>query len=296
MAKFPPLNALKCFEAAARSASFSRAAEELHVTQSAVSHQIRQLEQWFGVALFDRQGRQTVPTARGQDLARALAEAFDIIGSACRRIALPESSPALTIAALPSVATIWLIPRLSHFFRAHPHISVKVIYAFHNQRIDFDEVDIAVLWGTGDWEDCRKTKLLDGATYAVCNPSLLARLGPIKTPADLINKPLLHDTDRQGWQAWLRQAGVRTGETLAGPIFEDFNLLRAAVLSGQGLALCPRLLIQDDIASGRLQVLFDVQVFTDHAYHIVEPADPHHRHAAAIATFKEWLLSEAVGP
>ena len=140
MAKLPPLNALKCFEAAARSASFSRAAEELHVTQSAVSHQIRQLEQWFGVTLFDRQGRQTVPTARGEELARALAEAFDMIGSACRRIAQPDSAPALTIAALPSVATIWLIPRLSHFFRANPDISVKVIYAFHNQRIDFDEV------------------------------------------------------------------------------------------------------------------------------------------------------------
>ena len=295
MAKLPPLNALKCFEAAARSASFSRAAEELHVTQSAVSHQIRQLEQWFGVTLFDRQGRQTVPTARGEELARALAEAFDIIGSACRRIAQPDSSPSLTIAALPSIATIWLIPRLSHFFRANPDISVKVNYAFHNQRIDFDEVDIAVLWGTGDWEDCRKTKLLDGATCAVCNPSLLERMGPFRTPADLIDKPLLHDTDRKGWQAWLRQAGVRTTDGLQGPIFEDFNLLRAAALAGQGLALCPRLLIGDDIASGRLQVLFDVQVLDDHAYYIIEPADHLHHHAAAIATFKEWLLGEATG-
>ncbi len=110
LTRLPSLNALRCFEAAARSGSFSRAAEELNVTQSAVSHQVRQLEQWFGLSLFDRQGRQTVPTPKGQELARSLAEAFDIMGAACRRIAQSETGPALTIAALPSIATIWLIP------------------------------------------------------------------------------------------------------------------------------------------------------------------------------------------
>ena len=138
MARLPPLNALKCFEAAARSHSFSKAADELHVTQSAISHQIRQLEQWFGVSLFDRQGRQTVPTAKGEELAQALAESFEIIGKACKRIVQSDQGPPLTIGVLPSIATIWLIPKLSHFFRSNPDIPVKVIYAFHGQSFNFD--------------------------------------------------------------------------------------------------------------------------------------------------------------
>ena len=106
VARLPPLNALKCFEAAARGNSFSKAADELHVTQSAVSHQIRQLEEWFGVALFDRQGRQTLPTPKGVELAASMAEAFEIIGAACQRIAKSDGKASLTIAAIPSIATI----------------------------------------------------------------------------------------------------------------------------------------------------------------------------------------------
>ena len=293
MARLPPLNALRCFEAAARSHSFSRAADELHVTQSAVSHQIRQLEQWFGLSLFDRQGRQTVPTARGEELARALAEAFDIMGAACKRLTQSDAGPALTIAAQPSIATIWLIPRLSRFFQDHPDISVRVIYAFNDQRLDFDDVDIGILWGVGDWDDCRKTRMLEGATVAVCNPGFLDRAGPIAQPQSLLGKPLLHDSDRLGWQSWMREAGLKHAGPAPGPIFQDFNLLRAAALAGQGVALCPQSLIQDDLAAGRLVQLFDTAIRQDHAYHILEPADPHHRHAAAIATFKAWLLEEA---
>src|SRR5260221_13205150 len=128
MPRLPPLNALKCFEAAARAGSFSRAADDLHVTQSAVSHQIRQLEDWFGQTLFDRLGRQTVPTPKGEELAKALGEAFDIMAVACKRLAQSDAGPALTIAVLPSIATIWLIPRLARFFGRHPNISVQVIY------------------------------------------------------------------------------------------------------------------------------------------------------------------------
>ncbi|MBI3674143.1 MAG: transcriptional regulator GcvA, partial [Rhizobiales bacterium] len=296
MPRLPPLNALKCFEAAARWASFSRAAEELHVTQSAVSHQIRQLEQWFGLTLFDRQGRQTVPTPKAEELARALAEAFDIMGVACKRITQSDAGPALTIASLPSIATIWLIPRLSQFFRTHPEISVKVVYAFAHQQLNFDDYDIAILWGTGDWEDCRKTSFLGGATVAVCNAGFLEKEGPFDAPQAMLGKPLLHDTDRIGWQTWMRAAGLKRAGPAPGPIFEDFNLLRAAALAGQGLALCPQALIRDDLASGRLVQPFATAIRHDHAYYIIEPADHQHRHAAAIAAFKDWLVGEAASP
>jgi LysR family transcriptional regulator, glycine cleavage system transcriptional activator len=293
VSRLPPLNGLRCFEAAARQQSFSRAAEELHVTQSAVSHQIRQLEQWFGTTLFDRQGRQTVPTPRGEELARALGEAFDIMGAACKRLMHSDAGPALTIAALPSIATIWLIPRLARFFASHPEISVKVVYAFDTQRLNFDDFDIAILWGVGGWEDCRTTRLLEGATVAVCNAGFLDREGPITQPQMLLGKPLLHDDDRTGWQAWMREAGLKHAGPAPGPIFQDFNLLRAAALAGQGPALCPRSLIHDDLAAGRLVQLFDASIKHDHAYHIIEPDDAQHRHAPAIAIFKRWLLEEA---
>lgn len=293
MARLPPLNALKCFETAARLQSFSKAAEELHVTQSAVSHQIRQLEHWFGTKLFDRKGRQTVPTPKGDELAGALAESFDIMAAACKRLAQSDAGPALTIGSLPSIATIWLIPKLSHFFRDHPEISVKVVYAFHGQRIDFEDFDIAILWGTGDWQDARITRFLQGATVAVCNAALREKIGPIDNPQALLGQPLLHDTDRQGWQTWMRSAGLRHAGPSPGPIFEDFNLLRAAALAGQGIALCPKSLIVDDLESGRLVQLLDTTIKNDHAYYMIEPTDTHHRNSIATSLFKNWLLSEA---
>jgi LysR family glycine cleavage system transcriptional activator len=294
LARLPSLNALRCFEAAARSGSFSRAAEELNVTQSAVSHQVRQLEDWFGLTLFDRQGRQTIPTAKGQELARSLAEAFDIMAAACRRLQQNEHGPALTIAALPSFATIWLIPRLSQFFREHPEVSVKVVYAFAGQKLDFDEIDIAVLWGPpGEWEGFRATKLLPGATAPICNPIFLDREGPFDVPQAILGKPLLHDDDRLDWQNWMRHAGLKHAGPAPGPIFQDFNLLRAATLAGQGIALCPLSLIADDLLSGRLVQLFDIAIKEDYAYTIVEPASGKGRRSEALEVFKQWLRETA---
>ena len=295
VARLPSLNALRCFEAAARSGSFSKAAEELNVTQSAVSHQVRQLEQWFGITLFDRLGRQTMPTPKGQELARSLAEAFDIMGAACRRLSQSETGPSLTIAALPSIATIWLIPRLSRFFTAHPEISVKVIYAFAGQKLDFDECDIAILWGPGEWEGCRSTRFLEGDTVAVCNPNYLDKEGPFHKPEAILGKALLHDTDRLDWQNWMRHAGLRHAGPSPGSIFQDFNLLRAAALAGQGIALCPKALIADDLASGRLVQLFDTAIKMDYAYSIIEPANGGGRRSDAIGQFKDWLVALAKG-
>ena len=293
VSRLPSLNALRCFEAAARLGSFSRAAEELNVTQSAVSHQVRQLEDWFGLTLFDRQGRQTVATPKAQDLARSLAESFDIMAAACRRLQQSETGPALTIAALPSIATIWLIPRLSRFFADHPEVTVKVVYAFKHQKIDFDEVDIAILWGPGEWEGCRSTRLLPGNTVAVCNPGYLEKQGPFNAPDAIQGKPLLHDTDRVDWENWMRRAGLKPEGRAPGPIFQDFNLLRAAALAGQGIALCPRALIADDLTSGRLVQLFETEIKLDYSYSMIEPGDGQGRRTDALILFKDWLLSAA---
>lgn len=202
MAKLPPLNALRCFEAAARHRSFSRAASELHVTQSAVSHQVRQLEDWFGVMLFERQGRQTVPTGKGETLASGLAEAFAIMQESCRQVKTSQAGATLTIAVLPSIATIWLIPKLAAFFKAHPEIPVKVVYLLAGQPLSFNDIDIAITWGTErSQHEGRATRLLLGDSVAVANPALIAREGPFERSHALLHAPLLHDTDRRAGSA-----------------------------------------------------------------------------------------------
>lgn len=292
MFRLPPLNALKSFEAAARHCSFSKAAEELHVTQSAVSHQIRQLEGWFGVSLFDRQGRQTNPTAEGRELAASLEEAFSQMAGACQRIAKSDGRTTLTIASIPSVATIWLIPRLPAFLAAHPGINIRLIHAYHDQPVDFGDVDLAITYG--DWRDAPSgaIRLMSGASVPVCSPLYLDQHGPFETPADLLRTALLHDEDRKGWRNWFKAAGVKTRDAQPGPLFEGFNLLHSAILAGQGVGLAPRQLLRRDIEAGRLVSLFDTETLRERAYYMTAPQTPRPSRAAETETVKTWLLRE----
>jgi LysR family transcriptional regulator, glycine cleavage system transcriptional activator len=295
MTKLPPLNTLRCFEAAARHRSFSRAADELHITQSAVSHQVRQLEEWCGVPLFVRHGRTTAPTERGEELARSLAEAFSVVQEACKRVRLTDQRPPLTVAVLPSIGTIWLVPQMQEFFSKYPEIPVKIVYSIHNQRLAFDDVDIAIVWGAGAGQGGNVTRLFSGETVAVLNAALMEKHGPFLKPDQLLSLPILHDTDVSGWQRYFRKAGVRHSGILSGPHFEDFNLLRAAVLAGQGVALCPRSIIEGDLASRRLAAIFpDIAINEDHGYWLVEPDDPERR-TPTVAAFKQWILEKAAG-
>ena len=294
MARLPPLNALRCFEAAARYGSFSRAADELHVTQSAVSHQIRQLEEWFGGHLFDRQGRQTLPTPEGVELARSLAEAFGIMATACERISKSDGKAALTIAAIPSIATIWLIPRLPAFLRLHPNINVRLMHAIYGQPIDFEDVDLAITYGNWEEAPVHATKFLEGVSVPVCNALYLEQVGPIKEPADLLNCCLLHDLDRRPWLCWFKAAGLKLNDQQKGPLFEGFNMLHSAMLAGQGVGLAPTAILADDLKSNRLIKLFDTEVLHEKAYYITEPATPRLSRAEEVATFKQWLLAEVL--
>ncbi|MCA0432897.1 MAG: LysR family transcriptional regulator [Proteobacteria bacterium] len=292
MPKLPPLNALRCFEAAARLRNFSRAADELHVTQSAVSHQVRLLEDWFEMQLFERQGRQTIPTPRGEALAHSLHEAFGLMKEACRQVKISQSGATLTIAVLPSIATIWLIPRLDDFFRTYPQIPVKVVYLIAGQPLNFDEIDIAVTWGKSGPAEGVSTRLFPGDTVAVANPQLISRAGPFDKANALLHAPLLHDTDRQGWQRFMKRLGLRHANPEGGPVFEDFNLLRAAALAGQGIALCPRSLVAEDVQAGRLVFLYEgTAINEDMGYWLVEPENKEGR-IGPIAAFKSWLSAK----
>lgn len=284
--KLPPLTSLRAFEAAARLGSFSKAAAELCVTQSAVSHQVRQLEDWFGAPLFDRFGRAVTLNHRGAVLTESLGRAFEDIERACRR-ARAEDSSTLTVAVIPSVASCWVIPRLDQFLATHPEITVRLIYAFHRQPPDFGEADIEVRYGEAQWADCQVTPFLPGRAVPVASCSYAERAGPFSAPQHFLGANLFHDTDRSGWVEWFHKAGLASAGSAPGPIFEDFNLLRAATLAGQGVALCATALLRDDLAAGRLKILSDLSIHDHRGYYILEPKQPS---TLAARQFKSWLL------
>lgn len=292
-----PLNALRVFEAAARHGSFSAAAEELCVTQSAVSHQMRQFETWLGGPLFAREGNRLRLLPHGDALARTLGASFAEIEQACRRARRASGPPTLVIAAIPSIAVCWLVPRLADFRALHPGIDIRIVYAIHGQRIDFTDIDFAVVFSEGApaVDGVRATPFLPGMSAPVCNPRLAAEIPGGDLGPALLAAGLLHDSDLDGWREWLRRAGIEAPEVLPGPVFEDFNLLRAAALAGQGVALCPVALIGDDVRAGRLRQLSEITVHDDRGYHLLERpvqerslATPPERKAAE--AFRAWLL------
>jgi len=279
-----PLNALRAFDAVVRSGSFKGAAQNLCVTQSAVSHQVRHLENWLGRPLFDRSGPRPRLLPEAEDLARVAALSLDGIAAACARLAAQARGGPLVIAAIPSVALCWLIPRLAGFRAVHPGIELRIVYAFHGQEVDFAEVDLAFLYSAGPLSPYPGTVgelFLPGAVVPVVSASLAG--------GRLQDMQLLHDTSEDGWRHWFARAGQGQPEVLSGPVFQDFNLLRAAVLAGQGAALCPRAMIRDDLEAGRLCQLSDVSVMESAGYYMFRTQD---RSRSGVAEFWDWVMAQ----
>lgn len=306
-----PLNALRVFESVVRHGSFRAAAEELCVSQSAVSHQIRHLEQWFDTPLFDRSGSRPRALQRAEELADTLRHSLAEIERACERARPRISGSAdLVIAAIPSVAVCWLIPNLADFRQRHPDVAIRIIYAFHGQALELADVDFAFVYADGQprMAGIQAHYLLPGASVPVCSPAVATVLNATRS-ADTHEEAhlsanaeisFLHDSDQSGWQTWFQKAGA-TRSTLPGPVFEDFNLLRAAVLSGQGVALCPPAMLEEDLRAGRLVQLSDLAVKESWNYYLLEhmltdQGDPAVSSATNAAVhFKRWLLDQVPG-
>lgn len=292
----PPLNALRAFEAVARTGSFRAAADSLFVTQPAVSHQIKHLEQWLGAQLFDRSGRLPKLLPRGASLARDLTMAFDGIEAACRRARPAVSDGALVVAAIPSVAICWLIPRLPHFRAQHPEIQLRVIYAHHGHDIDFMTTDLAFTFSDScpSGDGLSSEPFLSGRSVPVGSPALIGSAPAALSSRWLLKVGLLHDNDPSGWKTWLRRADQNVPDRLPGAVFEDFNLLRAAALAGQGVALCSLAMIQPDLAEGRLIQLSEISILESFDYYLTEshrtPVDGTRRRARQ--AFLSWLRSQ----
>ncbi len=295
----PPLNALRAFEAVARLGSFKAAADALFVTQSAVSHQIRNVENWLGKPLFMREGNRTRLLPDGVDLARSLSVSLTEIEAACHRARANQTSQALVIAAIPSVAMCWLIPRLSRFRAEHPDIEIRIVYAMHGRDINFQDVHLAFVFApvAPILGGIAGAFFLSGESAPVCSPALLHRLGVgAGTAAELLALGLLHDGDTSGWKAWLQEMGADAEGAIPGATFEDFNLLRAAALSGQGVALCPLAMVQPDLQTASLVQLSDHTISYGSDYYLLSTTTAGPQVARQAKIFCDWAMLEREKP
>lgn len=287
----PPLNALRSFEAAARHQSFTRAADELCVTQGAVSHQVKALESELGLRLFNRERQGLTVTEAGRDYLAVLRDAFDRIALGTERLLQRQNAGVITVSTSPDFAAKWLVSRLGRFAQAHPGIELKVSATMHH--IDFarEDVDLAIRHGTGDWAWLDAVNLCFEELFPVCSPALLLGRRGLRVPDDVLQFPLLHLDDRRAWSRWLEAAGASGGGLLHGPIFNHASMLIDAAIEGQGIALARTTLAAADLINCRLVRLFRIALVLKKTYWIVCPQAT--SSMPKIAMFREWLLAEA---
>lgn len=284
------MSAIRVFEAAARHQSFTRAAEELGMTQAAVSYQIKMLEDRVGAPLFVRMPRQVSLTARGQQLAPAVTEAFNALRAAFAGMEETVQS-VISITTLSTFASNWLIPRLGRFQQLFPSIAVQISVAQHVVDLNHSEFDIGIRSGNGEWPGLEAHLLFPNHFTAVCSPDLIRDV-ELREPADLLNFPIISPSD-PWWHDWFTAAGVhdidlsrRLDNSLGVQQFEGM-----AAMAGQGFALINPYFFAADLAAGRLVQPFDVMGKSSRGYWLVYPSA--RKRSRKIEAFRDWILSEA---
>lgn len=288
--RLPSLRALKAFETAARHGSFITAADELCVTPSAISHQIRQLEAWLEVALFRRTNRGIELTADGQSLLPGLRDGFDQIAGTVARFRDRQRHRRITVSVFPSIAMRWLLPHLHEFYATQPHVEVRI--ATTDWHVDFtrDDIDCAFRFGEGDWPGLEAVRLYSEWLVPVCAPDLVTAERPLAEPAHLVHHRLLHARVRpDDWPLWLGAHGLPTLSPSGNLTFETRHFATQAAIERLGVALADRALIADDLRSGRLVIPFDKPLQTSGAYYFVY--EPFRRHEPALGAFRDWVVA-----
>jgi len=286
--RLPQLNALKAFEAAARHVSFTHAAEELCVTQGAVSHQVKALESQLGIKLFNRERQRLIITDAGREYLAVVRDAFDRIAMGTERLVQRQSSGALTVSTSPDFAAKWLVHRLGRFAEAHPAIDLRVSATMHHVDFTREDVDIAVRHGDGHWPALHVTRLCTEHLFAVCSPRLASS---VHQPSEVLKLPLLHLDDRTAWTAWLEAAGVANADAIHGPILNRASMLIDAAVDGQGIALARTALAAWDLINKRLVRPFSIALPLSKSYWIVCPKAT--AGLPKLVTFRDWLLAQA---
>ncbi|KAA3627459.1 MAG: transcriptional regulator GcvA [Proteobacteria bacterium] len=288
--RLPPLNALRAFEAGAGHLNFTRAAEELSVTPTAISHQVRQLEEWFGLPLFKRGSRRLSLTEAGAQLYPVVAEALDRIAESACRIRGQPDRPTLTVSVTPTFGSRWLAARLGKFWIEHPEIDLRVHHSVHLVDFKRDDVDLAVRWGLGAWPGTVSERLMDAVAMPLCSPALLTGPHPLREPVDLEHHVLLHEKDRQEWTEWLIAAGLDDAPGRRGPVIDDPNSLVRAAIAGHGVFLGSVTMMNAELDSGALVAPFARAGGPEPAYFLVRPDDASPGRAAH--AFREFILAE----
>jgi LysR family glycine cleavage system transcriptional activator len=287
--RLPPLNAIKAFEAAARSRSFTRASEELHVTPGAVSQQVKALEEALGLKLFLRERQRLVITEAGREYLAVVRDALDQIASGTERLVQRQRSGVLTVSVSPDFAAKWLVNRLGRFAHSHPEIDLRVSATDHHADFAREDVDLAVRHGDGNWPGLDVARLCPERLFPVCSPRLIEGRDSL-TPPDLLEFPLLRLGDWTTWSRWFAAAGVAS-PAAHGPVLNRASMLIDAAIDGQGVALARTTLAAWDLINGRLVIPIDVSLEMPNTYWIVCP------NAMAgvpkITSFRMWVLAEA---
>ena len=281
----PSLNAIRIFDSAARHLNFSRAADELSITQSAVSRQIKVLEQQLGVQLFQRAGPKLKLTSAGDYYQGRVAEAMTVLRRGTAEVRRSSASPTLTVSLLPTFAAKLLVPRIGDFERQNPQVTLRLAASY--KRIDLAtelDIDVAIRLGRGDWPGVHATRLTASHVFPVCSPGLARNL---RRPRDILqHRRLLDDKMYDEWGRWFTAAGVddQPGETRR---IDDDNMLLQAAIQGQGVTLARAIIAQDDLETGRLVQPFDVSILSAFQYYFV--CLPERLKESDIQAFQDWL-------
>ena len=291
--RLPPLNALRAFESAGRHLSFTRAADELHVTQAAISHQIKTLESWLDMALFKRLNRAIILTEPGQHYLLSVRDALDGLEAATKQILTAGAGAALTVSVMPSFGATWLVRRMARFAQLHPEIDLRI--SADDRTIDFarEDVDVAVRYGRGTWPGLHATRLMRQNIFPVCSPALVEKgPHPLRSPDDLRHHILLQeDSTTYDWRMWLLAAGVDDIDPAHGPSFSHAHVLYQAAIVGEGVAIGATPMVDDDLADGRLVKPFELTISIDWAFYVV--CVEKRQDEPNIVALRNWLLAEA---
>lgn len=290
--KIPNTGALVAFEAAARHESFTRAAQELALTQSAVCRQIGGLEQFLGVPLFRRTRRGVQLTEAGHSYRRQVAARLDEVERDTLELMAHRGRGAMVeLAVVPSFATAWLLPRLPRFLAAHPDVTLHMDTRTRPFLFDETTFDAAIYFGDAGWPGTRGDFLMRERALPVCSPRLLGGEEQL-TPAQVAGLPLLQQSTRPyAWRQWFEAVGLRVAEDMTGSRFELFSMLAQAAMHDLGVALIPPMLIERELAEGRLRVACDLGRESDKAYYLIVPERK--GETEALEAFRKWLVEEA---
>jgi LysR family glycine cleavage system transcriptional activator len=291
-ARLPSLNGLRAFEAAARHLSFTLAASELNVTQTAISHQIRRLEEELGIRLFVRQNRALALTPEARDYLPGVRAAFNDLRLATDRLLRKDDDKVLTVSTLASLAAKWLLPRLTDFQEHHPGIDVRITTSTGLVDFQRDNVDAGIRYGRGQWPGLRADWLMADELFPVCSPSLLRGDKPLRCPEDLKTHMLLHTSNANSddWRLWLTAAGLPPDiARQPGITFDMIFMTIQAAIDGIGVAMGRTSYVQDDIAKGRLVVPFKIALPADAGFYLVAPEG--RREAPKLTAFREWMIA-----